>query len=97
MFRKKTLYVVALVIVLVWTYYMYTNKEYFIREHLANSPPTSYAIQKQLKDLNDKVDNLTMKFQDQNDKMQAQAQQAAAVKASLDAIPTGYNSTIPTR
>jgi outer membrane murein-binding lipoprotein Lpp len=43
-----------------------------------------------------KVDELSAQFKKTNDQMQAQSQQAAAAKASLDAIPTGYNNVIPT-
>jgi archaellum component FlaC len=75
---------------------MFANREYFVREHLT-SKPTLQSIEKKLDETNKKVDNLAAEFQKQNDQMQAQSQQAAAAKASLDAINTGYNNVIPVR
>lgn len=96
MFSRKKLYLIALVILAYWTYYMFANREYFVREHLT-SKPTLQSIEKKLDETNKKVDNLAAQFQKQNDQMQAQSQQAAAAKASLDAINTGYNNVIPVR
>lgn len=81
------------------------NKDWFIREHLTDMPssekkepsPTLYSINKKLESTEKKVDDLTSQFKKTNDQMQSQSQQAAAAKASLDAIPTGYNNIIPTK
>lgn len=106
MFAKKRLYIFALVIVLIWTYYVFMNKDKFIREHLTDTPstvsvsrrpPTTYAIESQLKKTDAKIDALQAEFKKMNDQMEAQSQQAAAAKASLDAISTGYNDVIPVR
>ncbi len=106
MFAKKRLYILALGIVLLWTYYVFTNKNRFIREHLTDTstlskpskaPPTTYAIESQLKKTDAKIDALQAQFKKMTDQIEAQSQQAAAAKASLDAIPTGYNDVIPVR
>jgi peptidoglycan hydrolase CwlO-like protein len=81
---------------------MIRNRDWFIREHLTNGPekkeaaPTLYSLNKKLESTEKKVDELTTQFKKTNEQMQAQSQQAAAAKASLDAIPTGYNDIIPT-
>ena len=96
MFTRRKLYLFALVVLAYWTYYMFVNREHFVREHLA-SKPTLLSIEKKLEETDKKVDKLTSEFQKQNQQMQAQSQQAAAAKASLDAINTGYNNVIPVR
>jgi uncharacterized coiled-coil DUF342 family protein len=75
---------------------MFTNREYFVREHLT-SQPTLLSIQKKLDETSKKVDKLSTEFEKQNAQMKAQSQQAAAAKASLDSINTGYNNVIPVR
>lgn len=86
----------------VLTIYMLANKEWFIREHLTDTPeekkapPTLYSINKKLERTEKKVDELADQFKKTNDQMQAQNQQAAAARASLSAIPTGYNNVMPT-
>jgi Tfp pilus assembly protein FimV len=105
MFTKQRLQVFAVGILLYWTLYMIRNRDWFIREHLTDTPdakkkdapPTLYSLNKKLESTESKVDELNAQFKKTNDQMQAQSQQAAAAKASLDAIPTGYNNVIPTR
>jgi len=101
MFTKRRLQVFAVGILLYWTLYMIRNRDWFIREHLTDTPkkeapPTLYSLNKKLESTEKKVDELNSQFKKTNDQMQAQSQQAAAAKASLDAIPTGYNNVIPT-
>lgn len=104
MFSKKRLYVFAIGVLLYWTLYMIRNRDWFIREHLTDTPddkkkeapPTLYSLNKKLESTEKKVDELNAQFKKTNDQMQAQSQQAAAAKASLDAIPTGYNNVLPT-
>lgn len=104
MFRKKYMIYIFIGLALL-TGYMIKNKEWFIREHLTDAPPTEkkeapptlYSINKKLESTEKKVDQLAEQFKKTNDQMQAQSQQAAAAKASLDAIPTGYNNVIPTK
>jgi hypothetical protein len=90
------------------TVYMVVNKEWFIREHMADKPPsltekkeaapTLYSINKKIESTEKKIDELSAKFGNVNTKMEAQSQQAAAAKAALDSIPSaGYNNIIPTR
>lgn len=61
------------------------NKTGIIKEHLVNSKPPS-KIEEELKKTNAKIDALTKKFDDTNKQMSAQADQAAAARASLAAI-----------
>lgn len=101
MFSKRRLYVLAIMLLLGWTLHMIRNKDWYIREHLVDTPkksapPTLYSLNKKLDSTEKKVDELTAQFKQTNDQMQAQGQQAAAAKASLDAISTGYNNVIPT-
>lgn len=97
MFTKKKIYLVAAAILLIWTYYMFVNKETFIQEHLTNNNPTLFSLQKDLDDTNQKITTLQQQFSDANAKMQAQGAQAAAAQAALGSIPAGYNSVIPTK
>ncbi len=105
MFSKKKLYIYAVGFLLYWTLYMIRNRDWFIREHLTDvpaeeakkeAPPTLYSLNKKLESTEKKVDQLTAEFKKTNDQMQSQGQQAAAAKASLDAISTGYNNVLPT-
>lgn len=97
MFGRKKLYLLALVVVVIWTIYVFMNKEYFIQEHLTNSNPTLFSLQSGLDDTNTKLDTLTTDVQNMKSVAQAQGQQAAAAQASLNAIPTGVNDVMPTR
>jgi Tfp pilus assembly protein FimV len=105
MFPKKKLYPILFIGLVVLTICMIANRDWFIREHLTDAPddkkkeapPTLYSLNKKLESTEKKVDELNAQFKKTNDQMQAQSQQAAAAKASLDAIPTGYNNVIPTR
>ena len=105
MFLKKKGYLILFVVLVVLTICMIANKDWFIREHLTaapedtkkkEAPPTLYSLNKKLESTEKKVDELNAQFKKTNEQMQAQSQQAAAAKASLDAIPTGYNDVIPT-
>ena len=102
MFPKKKLYPVLFIFLVVLTICMIANRDWFIREHLTDTPPkpappTLYSLNKKMESTEKKLDALNAQFQKTNDQMQAQNQQAAAAKASLDAIPTGYNNVIPTK
>jgi len=101
MFPKKKLYLILFIGLVILTICMIANKDWFIREHLTDTPtksapPTLYSLNKKMESTEKKVDELSAQFKKTNDQMQAQSQQAAAAKASLDAIPTGYNNVIPT-
>jgi hypothetical protein len=96
MFSRKKLYLLALVVVGLWTYYMFVNKEYFIQEHLTNNNPTLFSLQSDLDTTNTNLSSLQTQVQKMIEQGQAQASQAAAAKASLEAIPTGSNNIIPT-
>jgi len=90
------MYLLALVIVGLYTYYMFVNKEYFIQEHLTNNNPTLFTLQSGLDDTNTRLAAVEQNVQTIMDTAQAQSQQAAAAQASLNAIPVGTNSVIPT-
>jgi hypothetical protein len=97
MFTKKKMYLLALVVVGVWAYYMFVNKEHFIQEHLTNSNPTLFSLQSGLDDTNTQLAALNQDVQTMKSVAQAQGAQAAAAQASLKAIPTGTNTIMPTR
>lgn len=96
MLRRKNMYLLALLIVGLWTYYMFVNKEYFIQEHLTNNNPTLFTLQNGLDDTNTRLTNLEQDVKNMKSVAQAQGAQAAAAQASLQAIPTGANTVIPT-
>lgn len=97
MFTRKQLYLAALIVVGLWTYYMFVNKEYFIQEHLTNNNPTLFSLQSDLDTTNATLATLQQNVQNMTSQAQAQAAQAAAAKASLQAInTTGTNNIIPT-
>ena len=81
----------------VLTIFMIMNKDWIIREHLANSTtvPTVYSLDKRLEETEKKVDELSTKFNQTTSQMQVQSQQAAAAQATLQAIPTGYATSVP--
>lgn len=95
MFPKRKMYIGLFGIMVAWLIYMIVNKDWFVREHLT-STPTLESISKQLADTNEKIDTLSSHMKSVNDQVSAQSQQAAAAKASLDAISTGYNNILPT-
>jgi type VI protein secretion system component VasK len=97
MLRQKNLYLLALLVVGIWTYYMFVNKEYFIQEHLTNNNPTLFTLQSGLDDTNTRLAALNQDVQNMKSKAEAQGQQAAAAQASLQAIPMGANTILPTR
>jgi type VI protein secretion system component VasK len=96
MLRRKNLYLLALLVVGLWTYYVFVNKEYFIQEHLTNNNPTLFTLQSGLDDTNTKLAALDADVQNMKSVAQAQGAQAAAAQASLQALPMGTNTVIPT-
>ena len=98
MFPKKRLYFLAMVVLIVWTIYMVTNREHFIREHLSNPNPTLFSLQNDLDSVNEDLQTLKADYQSLKQQGQAQSSQAAAATAALQAIPAGSpNTVIPTR
>lgn len=96
MFGRKKLYLFALVVVVFWTYHMFVNKEYFVQEHLTNSNPTLFTLQSGLDDTNTRLETLEKDVQHTKSVAQAQGAQAAAAQASLQSIPMGVNTVMPT-
>lgn len=84
MLKRKTFLGILLPILLLWLAYVTMNRMGIIREHLANTTPSK--IEEELAKTNAKIDALTKKFDDTNKQMSAQADQAAAARASLATI-----------
>jgi len=87
MLKRKQLILLVLVFVLsflVW--YVVTNKDQLIREHLTSAPPSLESLNEDLKKTKEEVKTLSKEFHDLKDQASAQAQEAAAAKASLAAI-----------
>lgn len=98
MFPKKKLYILSAIVLIVWTIYMVTNREHFIREHLSNPNPTLSSLQTDLDSVNQDLQTLKADYQNLKQQGQAQSAQAAAATAALQAIPAGSpNTIIPTR
>lgn len=77
---------------------MFANKEHFVIEHLTNSKPTLFSIQKDLDETNKKLEVLNSDYQNLKSQGQAQTSQAASAMAALKAIPSASTNTIiPTR
>jgi len=70
-------------VLFLWLFYTIMNKAGIIKEHLIDKPSP---VEDELKKTNAKIDALTKKFDDANKQMSAQADQAAAARASLAAI-----------
>ncbi len=96
MFGKRKWNWIALIVLIAWTYYMFTNREHFVQEHLTNNNPTLVSLQQGLDTTNANLSALQTKVNNFVQQGQAQASQAAAAKASLEAIPMGSNTVIPT-
>jgi F0F1-type ATP synthase membrane subunit b/b' len=87
MLKRKQLILLSVVFVLsflVW--YAVTNKDQLIREHLTSAPPSVESLEKELKKTQTELKSLSKEFHDLKDQAGAQAQEAAAAKASLAAI-----------
>lgn len=94
---KKT-FLIPAIFLIVWTLYMISNREHFVREHLSNQNPTLFTLQKDLDETNKKLQDLNADYQNLKTQGQAQSAQAASAMASLQAIPSGSpNKIIPTR
>jgi chromosome segregation ATPase len=98
MFPKKKLYILATIVLIVWTLYVITNREHFIREHLSNKNPTLASLQLDIDSVNKELQELKTDYQSLKQQGQAQSSQAAAAAAALQAIPAASpNTIIPTR
>lgn len=97
MLSRKKMYLLALLVVVAWTYYVYANKEHFIQEHLTNNNPTLFTLQSGLDETNANLATLTQDVENMKSTAQAQGQQAAAAQASLQAMPMGGNTILPTK
>ncbi len=84
--RKQLILLASTVILFGLLVYVMTNKESIIREHLTSAPPTVQSIQRDLGKTQEELKTLSKEFHDLKDQAGAQAQEAAAAKASLAAI-----------
>jgi uncharacterized protein YoxC len=96
MFPKKKLYILATIVLIVWTLYVITNREHFIREHLSNKNPTLASLQLDIDSVNKELQELKTDYQSLKQQGQAQSSQAAAAAAALQAIPAASPNTIIT-
>lgn len=90
---RRTALIYIFIGLVVLTVYMVVNKDWFIREHMANSTetqptPTVYTLSKRLDETEEKLNDLSDQFNKTNNMMQLQSQRAAAAQATLQAIPT---------
>ena len=83
MLARKNFFRMLLPVLFLWLFYTIMNKTSIIKEHLANAPSK---VEEELAKTNAKIDALTKKFDDTNKQMSAQADQAAAARASLAAV-----------
>jgi len=83
MLGRKNFFRMLLPVLFLWLFYTIMNKTGIIKEHLANAPSK---VEEELAKTNAKIDALTKKFDDTNKQMSAQADQAAAARASLAAV-----------
>jgi hypothetical protein len=83
--RQLIILVVALIggLLLVYTI---ANRDSLIREHLTSAPPTVTSLQHELGKTQEELKTLSKEFHDLKTQAGAQAQEAAAAKASLAAI-----------
>lgn len=87
MFKRRQLIIliVALIAGLLLAYTL-ANRDSFIREHLVSAPPTVISLQHELGKTQEELKTLSKEFHDLKTQAGAQAQEAAAAKASLAAI-----------
>ena len=91
MFKPKKIHIIIAVVLAALIMYTYTYREYFEAE--LENKRTNDRIDK----LSADIEDLKKEFESKNKKMEAQGQQAAAMSATLQAIPTGFNpSPLPT-
>jgi hypothetical protein len=83
MLGRKNFLQLLLPVLFLWVFYTIFNRVFLVEEHLTDTPMT---IKQELKKTNDKIDALAKEFHDMNTNMSAQADQAAAAKASISAI-----------
>jgi hypothetical protein len=80
---QKILYLVFYAGILYVTYYVFKNKDYLIREHLSNPPPTLFSLDKGLTETKEEVETLKKDLADMKAQASAGASQATLAKASL--------------
>lgn len=81
--KKSTIIIVVILAIIIM--YTYSYREYFEAE--LENKRTNDRIDK----LSADIEDLKKEFESKNKKMEAQGQQAAAMSATLQSIPTGFN------
>ncbi len=88
-FKSKHLYIILICVVIIWIVYACTCREHFEAEL------ETKRTNKRIDELTSQIDSLRTDFQSAGKKMESQGQQAAAMSATLQAIPTGFNGDTP--
>lgn len=85
MLSKRSKWGLVLIVIL-FTVVVFCNKEYFIREHITNPPPTLDSLEKELNDTKAEVRSVRADFDKMKRQADAQAGAASAATAALNAI-----------
>jgi uncharacterized protein YlxW (UPF0749 family) len=83
--RQLLILAVALIVALLLVHTL-GNRDFLIKEHLTSAPPTVTSLQHELTKTQEDLKTLSNEFHDLKTRAGAQAQEAAAAKASLAAI-----------
>ena len=87
MLKRKQLIILGVALVGgVLLAYTIANRDFLIKEHLTSAPPTVTSLQHELGKTQEVLKTLSKEFHDLKSQAGAQAQEAAAAKASLAAI-----------
>jgi hypothetical protein len=87
MLKRKHLIILLVAIVgMLLLVYTSANRNLLVREHLTSAPPTVISLQHDLGKTQEELKTLSKEFHDLKTQAGAQAQEAAAAKASLAAI-----------
>lgn len=84
--RKQLIILLAALMGALLLVYTLANRDFLIKEHLTSAPPTLTSLQHDLGKTQEELKTLSKEFHDLKTQAGAQAQEAAAAKASLAAI-----------
>jgi hypothetical protein len=84
--RKHLIILVVAIVGMLLLVYTLANRDLLVREHLTSAPPTVTSLQHDLGKTQEELKTLSKEFHDLKTQAGAQAQEAAAAKASLAAI-----------
>lgn len=87
MFARRRLVRIAIAFAAVFLVaYVVSNRDALVREHMTPAPPTAISLQRDLRTTQGELKTLSDEFHAMKTQAGAQAQEAAAAKASLAAI-----------